>query len=110
MKSSKNIKAQMRLEKLFEAEHDVLKALRGGGIQIMVGIPNEMLSLLGSSPSTIVFYVKVVRISESSRALHLPRPMVRSCWQLIVSLGLRYEEKDEPLSPRAGDLGEIRFP
>lgn len=37
--------------KLFEAEADVLKALMGSGIQVMVGIPNEMLSLLSSSPS-----------------------------------------------------------
>lgn len=35
--------------KLFEAEPDVIKALMGSGIEIMVGIPNEMLSLLGSS-------------------------------------------------------------
>jgi hypothetical protein len=38
--------------KLFEAEADVLKALMGSGIQVMVGIPNEMLSLLSSSPSS----------------------------------------------------------
>jgi len=37
--------------KLFEAEADVLKALMGSGIQVMVGIPNEMLSLLSSSPA-----------------------------------------------------------
>jgi hypothetical protein len=44
--------------KLFEAEHDVLKALMGSGIQVMVGIPNEMLSLLGSSSVAADFWVR----------------------------------------------------
>lgn len=44
--------------KLFEAEPDVLKALMGSGIQIMVGIPNEMLSLIGSSPSAADLWVR----------------------------------------------------
>ncbi|XP_028800347.1 glucan endo-1,3-beta-glucosidase 6 isoform X1 [Neltuma alba] len=44
--------------KLFEAEPDVLKALMGSGIQVMVGIPNEMLSLLGSSPSAADLWVR----------------------------------------------------
>lgn len=44
--------------KLFEAEPDILKALMGSGIQIMVGIPNEMLSLLGSSPSAADLWVR----------------------------------------------------
>lgn len=35
--------------KLFEAEPDVMKALMGSGIQVMVGIPNEMLASLSSS-------------------------------------------------------------
>ncbi|KAI7999363.1 Glucan endo-1,3-beta-glucosidase 5 [Camellia lanceoleosa] len=35
--------------KLFDADPDVLKSLMGTGIQLMVGIPNEMLSLLSSS-------------------------------------------------------------
>lgn len=35
--------------KLFEAEPDVLRALMGSGIQVMVGIPNEMLAALSSS-------------------------------------------------------------
>ncbi|KAK4270871.1 hypothetical protein QN277_019639 [Acacia crassicarpa] len=43
--------------KLFEVEPDILKALKGSGIQIMVGIPNEMLSLLGSSPSAADLWV-----------------------------------------------------
>ncbi|KAF7840483.1 glucan endo-1,3-beta-glucosidase 5-like [Senna tora] len=44
--------------KLFEAEADVLVALRGTGIQVMVGIPNEMLSMLGSSPSAADLWVR----------------------------------------------------
>lgn len=35
--------------KLFEADPRVLKALMGTGIQVMVGIPNEMLASLSSS-------------------------------------------------------------
>ncbi|KAF7803890.1 glucan endo-1,3-beta-glucosidase 5 [Senna tora] len=44
--------------KLFEAEPDVLRALVGSGIQIMVGIPNDMLSLLGSSPSAADLWLR----------------------------------------------------
>ncbi|XP_027369028.1 glucan endo-1,3-beta-glucosidase 5-like [Abrus precatorius] len=44
--------------KLFEAEADVLKALMGSGIQVMVGIPNEMLPLLSSSPSASDLWVR----------------------------------------------------
>lgn len=35
--------------KLFEAEPDVMKALMGSEIQVMVGVPNEMLAALSSS-------------------------------------------------------------
>ncbi|XP_041025207.1 glucan endo-1,3-beta-glucosidase 5-like [Juglans microcarpa x Juglans regia] len=35
--------------KLFEADPDVLEALMASGIQVMVGIPNEMLATLSSS-------------------------------------------------------------
>ncbi|KAI9123992.1 hypothetical protein K1719_005292 [Acacia pycnantha] len=44
--------------KLFEAEADVLTALKGSGIQVMLGIPNEMLSLLSSSPSVADLWVR----------------------------------------------------
>lgn len=44
--------------KLFEAESDVLKALMGSGIQVMVGIPNEMLPLLSSSPSAADLWLR----------------------------------------------------
>ncbi|KAK1310447.1 Glucan endo-1,3-beta-glucosidase 6 [Acorus calamus] len=37
--------------KLFDADPTVLKALMGSGIEVMVGIPNEMLELLSSSPA-----------------------------------------------------------
>ncbi|URD97561.1 X8 domain [Musa troglodytarum] len=37
--------------KLFEAEPDILHALMGSGIEVMVGIPNELLGVLGSSPA-----------------------------------------------------------
>ncbi|KAG2684565.1 hypothetical protein I3843_10G080900 [Carya illinoinensis] len=35
--------------KLFEADQGVLEALKGSGIQVMVGIPNEMLASLSAS-------------------------------------------------------------
>ncbi|KAG6475579.1 hypothetical protein ZIOFF_064807 [Zingiber officinale] len=35
--------------KLFDADPDVLLALRGSGIEVMVGIPNELLAVLASS-------------------------------------------------------------
>lgn len=36
--------------KLFDADYDTLKALGRSGIQVMVGIPNDMLSDLARSP------------------------------------------------------------
>ncbi|KAK4259183.1 hypothetical protein QN277_005539 [Acacia crassicarpa] len=44
--------------KLFEAEADVLTALKGSRIEVMLGIPNEMLSLLSSSPSAADLWVR----------------------------------------------------
>ncbi|XP_057419467.1 glucan endo-1,3-beta-glucosidase 5-like [Lotus japonicus] len=44
--------------KLFETEHGVLKALMGSGIQVMLGIPNEMLPLLSSSSSASDSWVR----------------------------------------------------
>ncbi|KAL3613423.1 hypothetical protein CASFOL_042686 [Castilleja foliolosa] len=35
--------------KLFDSDYDTLKALSGSGIQVMVGIPNDMLSTLAGS-------------------------------------------------------------
>ena len=35
--------------KLFDADPRVLRALKGSGIEVMVGIPNEMLAYLSSS-------------------------------------------------------------
>ncbi|KAM7271956.1 hypothetical protein ACFE04_031170 [Oxalis oulophora] len=44
--------------KLFESDPDVLKALMATGIQVMVGIPNEMLSSLSSSTSACDLWVQ----------------------------------------------------
>lgn len=44
--------------KLFEADSDAMRALMGSGIQVMVGIPNEMLQLLSSSPSASDLWVR----------------------------------------------------
>ncbi|CAH9086128.1 unnamed protein product [Cuscuta europaea] len=43
--------------KLFEADPDVLRALMGSGIEVMVGIPNELLSLIASSSSAADLWV-----------------------------------------------------
>lgn len=37
--------------KLFDADPSVLRALKGSGIEVMVGIPNDMLALLSTSPA-----------------------------------------------------------
>lgn len=38
--------------KLFDAEDDIMDALRKSGIQVMVGIPNDLLAGLASSEKT----------------------------------------------------------
>ncbi|KAK6259324.1 Glycoside hydrolase family 17 - like 6 [Theobroma cacao] len=44
--------------KLFEADPLVLRALMGSGIQVMVGIPNEMLATLSFSPASADLWVR----------------------------------------------------
>ncbi|OMO61504.1 Glycoside hydrolase, family 17 [Corchorus capsularis] len=44
--------------KLFEADPLVLRALVGSGIQVMVGIPNEMLATLSSSPAAADLWIR----------------------------------------------------
>ncbi|KAL3521792.1 hypothetical protein ACH5RR_014626 [Cinchona calisaya] len=43
--------------KLFEADPDSMKALMGSGIEVMVGIPNDMLPLLSTSTSAADLWV-----------------------------------------------------
>ncbi|XAR73400.1 Glucan endo-1,3-beta-D-glucosidase [Bertholletia excelsa] len=43
--------------KLFDADPDVLKSLVGSGIEVMVGIPNDMLAVLSSSPAACDLWV-----------------------------------------------------
>lgn len=43
--------------KLFDADPTVVRALAGSGIQVMVGIPNDMLGILGTSPATSDLWV-----------------------------------------------------
>jgi glucan endo-1,3-beta-glucosidase 5/6 len=45
--------------KLFDAEDSILGALRRSGIQVMVGIPNEMLADLAGSPKAAEDWVAV---------------------------------------------------
>ncbi|XP_043693674.1 glucan endo-1,3-beta-glucosidase 6-like [Telopea speciosissima] len=44
--------------KLFDADPDALSALKGTQIEVMVGIPNEFLSILSSSPNVADFWVR----------------------------------------------------
>lgn len=44
--------------KLFDTDPDVMKALEGSGIQVMVGIPNDMLSVLSTSSVACDLWVK----------------------------------------------------
>jgi len=44
--------------KVFEAEPEVLKPLMGSGIQVMLGIPNDMLALLGTSPTAADLWLR----------------------------------------------------
>ncbi|KAJ6837085.1 glucan endo-1,3-beta-glucosidase 6-like [Iris pallida] len=43
--------------KLFDSGPDVLRALMGSGIEVMVGVPNELLGALGSSPAASDVFV-----------------------------------------------------
>ncbi|XP_056697197.1 glucan endo-1,3-beta-glucosidase 6-like [Spinacia oleracea] len=44
--------------KLFDVEPNIMNALKGSGIDVMVGIPNGMLSLLSSSPKAARSWVR----------------------------------------------------
>ncbi|XP_059663788.1 glucan endo-1,3-beta-glucosidase 5 [Cornus florida] len=44
--------------KLFDADPDSMRGLRGSGIEVMVGIPNEMLAVLSSSAAASDFWVR----------------------------------------------------
>ncbi|XP_010252866.1 PREDICTED: glucan endo-1,3-beta-glucosidase 6-like [Nelumbo nucifera] len=44
--------------KIFDAEPDVLLSLMGSGIEVMVGIPNEMLAVFSSSPVAADLWVR----------------------------------------------------
>ncbi|XP_058202428.1 glucan endo-1,3-beta-glucosidase 5 [Rhododendron vialii] len=44
--------------KMFDADPDVLKGLMGSGIQVMVGVPNEMLGLISSSTGASDLWVQ----------------------------------------------------
>ncbi|CAM8989683.1 unnamed protein product [Rhodiola kirilowii] len=44
--------------KLFDADEEVVSALAGSGIEVMVGIPNDMLAMLSSSVEAADMWVK----------------------------------------------------
>lgn len=43
--------------KLFDTDPPILRALMGSGIQVMIGVPNEMLAILGTSISASDLFV-----------------------------------------------------
>ncbi|KAJ8562633.1 hypothetical protein K7X08_031085 [Anisodus acutangulus] len=43
--------------KLFDADQDVMKGLMGSGLEVMVGIPNDMLAILSSSTNAADLWV-----------------------------------------------------
>ncbi|KAL8536720.1 hypothetical protein ACS0TY_012051 [Phlomoides rotata] len=58
--------------KLFDAETDVLNALKGSGIEVMVGIPNDMLATLANSVSAAEKWVaKNVSAHVSSNSVDI---------------------------------------
>lgn len=57
--------------KLFDADPDVLRALKGTGIEVMVGIPNELLAQLSSSVAASDLW-----ISQNISAYMLRKPIV----------------------------------
>lgn len=59
--------------KLFDADYDTLKALGGSGIEVMVGIPNDMLSNLASSSKAAERWVS----ENVSRPLTTGNVMIR---------------------------------
>ena len=54
--------------KLFDADSVTLSALKGSGLEVMVGIPNEMLYSLANSVSAwIQYFVPSIQASHISR-------------------------------------------
>ncbi|GMH26846.1 hypothetical protein Nepgr_028689 [Nepenthes gracilis] len=49
---------KIRKVKLFDADPEVLRSLRGSGIEVMVGIPNEMLSVISSSSAASDLWIR----------------------------------------------------
>lgn len=60
--------------KLFDADYDTLKALANSGIEVMVGIPNDMLATLASSRKAAETWV------SKNVTVHLPSVLIRSLY------------------------------
>ncbi|KAL8472033.1 hypothetical protein ACS0TY_029313 [Phlomoides rotata] len=57
--------------KLFDADYDTLKALGNSGIEVMVGIPNDMLATLANSRKAAETWV------SKNVTVHLPAVLIR---------------------------------
>ncbi|XP_020586154.1 glucan endo-1,3-beta-glucosidase 5-like [Phalaenopsis equestris] len=81
--------------KLFDTDPAVLRALMGSNIEVMVGIPNEMLALLSSSPAAADVWVS------------------QNVSRYVVKGGVNLRGSGESISRRdllifwAGQLGEL---
>lgn len=66
--------------KLFDADYDTLKALGNSGIEVMVGIPNDMLATLAGSRKAAETWV------SKNVTTHLPNNvLIRSLSPSLVS-------------------------
>lgn len=68
--------------KLFDADPVCLRALMGSKIQVMVGIPNEMLGLLSSSPVAADLWVR----ENVSRYAVKGGVDIRCVWMILIYL------------------------
>ncbi|KAL9243471.1 hypothetical protein vseg_017355 [Gypsophila vaccaria] len=60
--------------KLFDADHGIVNALRGSQIELMLGIPNDMLGIISSSASAADLWV---RHNLTFHFLAKPPPLIR---------------------------------
>ncbi|MCD7467297.1 hypothetical protein HAX54_004641 [Datura stramonium] len=77
--------------KLFDADYDTLKALGKSGLEVMVGIPNDMLSTMGSLKAAEKWVSKNVSVHISNNNVNIsPQKHLQTEWliqpQLVVKL------------------------
>ncbi|PHU17832.1 Glucan endo-1,3-beta-glucosidase 5 [Capsicum chinense] len=57
--------------KLFDADYDTLKALGKSGLEVMVGIPNDMLSTMGSLKAAEKWVSKNVSVHINDNSVNI---------------------------------------